>query len=115
MHRHEDCLECMHDSLSVQIESLRPPVIEEPVVVVDAPVVVTEEETPPVVVNVDVNVDTTEEPSSHEEPSHEETDEETEEVDPPEGEVVITDDAGLPELSDDERDHDRPHSLPMAR
>lgn len=75
-------------------------------------------------VNVDIDIHIEEE-SSHEEESHHEDDSDSgddddtdeDEGEDPDGEVVIGGDAdsGLPELSEQERDRDRGHDLPMRR
>lgn len=89
-----------------------------------ASVTVEDDTSEPVDVDVDVDVHIEEESSheeehehesSHESESHEESDEDEDEEEPPDGEVVVGTDSGLPEMTESERKSDGAHSLPMMR
>lgn len=127
-HRHEYTDACAHcDDLHHRLERLEEHCFspeEDTELTAIETVVVTEEVTPtePVEVNVDIDVHVEEESSHEESASGEESEsgeedgsgEEDPDGEDPDGEVVITDDSGLPELSSAEKSEES-HRLPMMR
>ena len=132
IHRHEYGACCEHaDAINARLDYLEflvtpPPPPEEESVVVEPTAETTDSDTdsgtdtdePAVDIDIDIDVhadaDAEDESGSESESDHEDEDEDTADVDES-SEVVIEGETGLPELTEDEKERDRGHPLPMRR
>ena len=128
-HRHEYGPCCEHfDQLNDRLAYIEllvtPPVVEEPVVAepvedttdsdTDSDSGSDEDASVDIDIDIDVHAESEEGSSPEESESHTEDEDEGVDVDESE-EMVITGETGLPELTEDEKERDKGHPLPMRR